>query len=226
MSLLTRGLRRRLRDKREERRKIFRSLQYEFGTEWRSTRRRVEVHIASLGVKLSRRLGKGGWDPQFARLFRAAEQNVEVVYVCPEPPHPDILDYFLSICKARNLSDGKIVTVVPEIGAQCPQISLTAALLCSPRALKRVQKLIKHRSAVLVPSIPHAAEVDLSATLGIPILGADPRTYGSLAAKSALPGIARLAKVSFPHTEMDINSKEFFKRFAEVVTATKGKKWA
>jgi hypothetical protein len=224
--LLTRGLRARLRALREERRKIFRSLQYEFGTEWRSTRRRVEVHIASLGVKLSRRLGKGGWDPQFARLFRAAEQNVEVVFVCPDAPHPDILDYFFSICKARNLSDAKIVTVVPEIGVLCPQISLTAALLCSPRALTRIQKLIQYRNAVLVPAIPHAAEVDLSAFLGIPILGADPRTYASLAAKSALPGITRLAKVATPHTEIDISRMEFFQRFAEVVTSTMGKKWA
>jgi len=78
---------------------------------------------------------------------------------------------------------------------------------------------------VLVPAVPGSAEVDLSAILGIPIFGPDPRNYASLASKSALPGLARLARVSCPHTELDIGPDEFYARFAETVKRTGAKKW-
>lgn len=227
MTLLRNGLRRIVIEKHKERRKTFRTLQYELGADWKATRRRVEVHVASLGVKVSRRGVHGGWDPQTARVFRAAEENVDVVFVCPEALHSDVQEYIFSIFKARGvrIPEGRVTTVTPEVCKVCPQINLSAALLCSTRALRRVQRLVQHRNAVLVPAIPASAEVDLAATLGIPMLGPDPRTYAALGSKTALPGIARLARVAYPHTEVDIAPGEFYKRFATAVQTTRAQKW-
>merc|ERR1719487_2800691 len=66
---------------------------------------------------------------------------------------------------------GRFQVVAPEVKGLAEDLSLTQSLLCSPRALRRLRKLIGGRTALVVPDVVSHAELKLCATLDLPLLG-------------------------------------------------------
>ena len=76
--------------------------------------------------------------------------------------------------------------MVPENHARLPgHMSVTAKLLASPRALKRIAAAVHGRLSYIVPGNVHDEEVELAVHLGVPLLGPSPAVCRALGRKSA-----------------------------------------
>lgn len=103
--------------------------------------------------------------------------------------HPDKLSSrleSLTLCHAvlPVLPPPRIV--VPENHARLPgHMSVTAKLLASPRALKRISAAVQGRLSYIVPGNVGDEEVELAVHLGVPLLGPSPSVFRALSKKSA-----------------------------------------
>lgn len=99
-----------------------------------------------------------------------------------------------------------------------PQLSLTQGLLCSPKALKRIRKLLAGRQACIIPEAVTHSELKLCSALRIPMLGPGPRNMALLSSKSNAKKLAQLAELPTGPWAVDIfDEDEFFTSFAGLV---------
>jgi len=95
---------------------------------------------------------------------------------------------------------------------------LTQALLCSPRALRRLRKLVGGRTALVVPDVVSHAELKLCAMLNLPLLGAGPRNLALLGSKSNAKRLVTLAELPAGPWAVDIfDEDEFYTSLADLV---------
>eukprot|EP00927_Polykrikos_kofoidii_P022056 TRINITY_DN20688_c1_g1_i1.p1 TRINITY_DN20688_c1_g1~~TRINITY_DN20688_c1_g1_i1.p1 ORF type:complete len:1126 (-),score=186.14 TRINITY_DN20688_c1_g1_i1:37-3306(-) len=215
-----------LQRRREDDRKLHTRLMYELGQDWFQAKqlRRVEVHVCSLTIPEDRRKRMEGFQAlqarQVCRIFRLMESKRDVIFVAPKFLHEDILDYYAKIMQFRGIKNppGRFQIVVPENAEMTPYISLTQALLCSPKALKRVRKLVKGRQSVIVPEVVTHAEVNLCSQLQLPLMGPGPRNMALLSSKSNAKKLCQLADLPIGPWAVDIyDEDEFFSSLAALV---------
>ena len=94
---------------------------------------------------------------------------------------------------------GRCRIIYPENYERLPlNMSLSAQLLSSPRALKRIRAHVKGRPAYIVPGYVGDDEKDLAVALGLPLLAPHPSTVHALSKKSAARSIFMEAKMNVP----------------------------
>merc|ERR1719491_2856319 len=96
-----------------------------------------------------------------------------------------------------------------------PNLSLTQGLLCSPKALRRIRRLVGGRQAYIVPDVMTHAELRLAGCLQLPVFGPGPRNMALLASKSNGKKLAQLAELPIGPWAVDIyDEDEFFTSLA------------
>jgi hypothetical protein len=216
---------------REEERKYHKRLMYELGQDWFHTRqqRRVEVHICSQTTAEHRRSSVVRFQPrqcaQIGRVFRVLDSKTDVIFVAPKYLHEDILDYYAKIMQFRGIKNppGRFQVVVPENGDIHDNLSLSQALLCSPKAMKRIKKLVGGRKAYIVPTVVTDKEIKLCSELGLPLFGAGPKNASILASKSNAKRLVQLAELPAGPWAVDIyDEDEFYTSFAGLIVRHPG----
>jgi len=219
-----------IRSRQEDRQAHFRRLQISFAQGWDDIRgSRVEIHVCSLSIDELRRGSMDNYQArqiQLGRIFRAATSNNQIIYVAPQEMHEDLQDYFFKVLAFRGLHkpEAKIQFVVPENipGKKFPpHLSLTYALMYSPRTLKRIRQLLKgqeHTAMLVFGSLITVAEMDLSVALGVPIYGCDPKKIDLLYTKSAHKRVLTMANIPIPIQATDIyDTTEMIAQLANLV---------
>ena len=104
------------------------------------------------------------------------------------------------VCAARHaLHACRYRVVYPENSQRLPtRMSLTAKLLASPRALRRLLLATRDRAALLVPSAVTDAEIELAVALNVPLLGAAPPVAAAVQSKAG-------ARALFQHARMNVS---------------------
>lgn len=218
--------RRELLRREEEDRKLQTMMIYQLGLDWFQAKgmRRVEVHVCSLSIAEHRRSRMDSYQVlqgvQMARMFRLADSKRDVIFVAPKHIHEDVLDYYSKIMQFRGIQNppGRFQVVVPENMGLKDKFSLTQALLCSPKALKRIARLVSNRLAMLIPEAVTHAEAKLSNTLRLPLIGPSARNMSLLSSKSNGKKLAQLAQLPVGPWAVDIyDEDEFYNSLAGLV---------
>src|SRR5215471_869797 len=118
------------------------------------------------------------YDERFLFLLLLLRQpRARLVYVTSQLIHPNIIDYYLDLLPGVISSHArKRLFLVSPVDASTRPLSLK--LLERPRLIEHIRSLILdfHR-AHLVPYNTTTLERDLAIRLGIPMYGADPKTF-------------------------------------------------
>ena len=112
----------------------------------------------------------------------------------PPPPPPTPLAPW-QVLEIGGVSEPakRVKIVVPENHARLPSsLSLTTALLYSPKALRKIATFCKGKPAYIVPSVVGPEERKLALELNLPLLAPEPQTAG------ARPAIERGASLASP----------------------------
>jgi len=200
-------------------------MMYQLGQDWFQAKgmRRVEVHVCSLSIPEQRRRRMDCYQvlqAQMARVFRLADAKRDIIFVAPKAIHEDVLDYYAKIMQFRGVQNppGRFQVVVPENIGLKDKLSLTQALLCSPKALKRIKRLVSNRMAMLIPEAVTHNEAKLSTTLRLPLIGPSARNMSLMASKSNSKKLAQLAQLPMGPWAVDIyDEDEFFTSLAGLV---------
>lgn len=211
---------------READKKRHTELMYQLGQDWFHTRqqRRVEIHICSASITSHRRESmisfKALQAAQLGRTFRLLDKRIDVIFIAPRPLHEDILDYYTKIMQYRGIKNpaGRFQVVTPEIKGLTENMSLTQALLCSPRALRRLKKLVGGRTALVVPDVVSHSELKLCSILDVPLLGAGPRNLALLSSKSNAKRLVTMAELPAGPWAVDVyDTDEFYTSLSDMV---------
>jgi len=212
--------------KEEEERKVQTMMMYQLGQDWFQAKalRRVEVHVCSLSIAEHRRRHMDSYQvlqaSQIARIFRLADSKRDIIFVAPKHIHEDVLDYYSKIMQFRGIQNppGRFQVVVPENMDMKDKFSLTQALLCSPKALKRIGRLVRNRMAMLIPEVVTHLEAKLSNTLRLPLIGPSARNMSLLSSKSNGKKLAQMAELPIGPWAVDIyDEDEFYNSLAGLV---------
>ncbi len=110
-------------------------------------------------------------------LLLLRQPRARLIYVTSQAVHPDVIDYYLDLLPGVISVHAKkrLFLVSPLDGSARP---LSQKLLDRPQLLARIRSLIADPDrAHLVPFNTTTLERDLAMRLGIPMYGADPRTF-------------------------------------------------
>jgi hypothetical protein len=208
---------------REEDRQLYSRLMDRLVQDWFQAKqlRRVEVHICSLSLANARRERIENYQAlqavQISRIFRLLDAKRDVIFVAPKALHEDVLDYFTKIMQFRGVKNppGRFQIVVPENMDLTSHLSLSQGLLCSPKALRRIRKLVSGRQACIIPEVVTHTELKLCSSLQLPLMGAGPQNMALIASKSNAKKLAQLAQVPIGPWAVDIyDEDEFFTSLA------------
>lgn len=214
-----RSTRAELARRREEEKDIFDQVQARFAKAWDSglpSRPHVVVHIPSMSVGKSQRetmdyltSRQAG---QLARLCDLADPNVSIIYVSPNPVTEELLQYYYRLLEVGGVKDAKsrIRFIVPENAPRFhPSITLSCALLYSPRAMARLRNFVRGREAYIVPgSTTSRTEVQLCVALGVPLFAGSDRAAMAFSSKSGARRIFTEADINIPTGETDIYTQD------------------
>jgi len=219
-----RAKRERLR-RQEEHRKVHAQMMFELGQDWFQVKqlRRVEVHLCSLSA-LARRHTRSQalQSAQICRIFRLMDEKRDIIFVAHKHLHDDILDYFAQIMQFRGVRNppGRLQLVVPEltVGPSGAPLSLSTALLCSPKAMKRIKLLTRNRPAYIVPEAVTQLDLAVSHALKIPLMGPGPRNLELLSSKAHVRSLAVLADVPTGPEGSATSESSFFDLLVRLVS--------
>ena len=130
-------------------------------------------------------------------LLLLRQPRARLIYVTSQAVHPEVVDYYLDLLPGVISVHAKkrLFLVSPLDGSARP---LTQKLLDRPHLLRHIRSLIVDADrAHLVPFNTTPMERELAVQLGIPMYGADPRTF-ALGTKSGARRIFAEAGVSHP----------------------------
>ncbi|XP_036068252.1 IQ motif-containing protein H [Oryzias melastigma] len=187
--------------------------------------KRTIIHIPSLGYSQKQRLNLRRFDvlqnTQIGRLCEVRDENVEVIYICPQHLGEDILDYYTNFLKCDGDTDGagtgtgpassrqgRFVILTPEAVDYFPnhKMCLSTLLKYSPLTLKRVRGLIEGRQAYIVGGVAHVDDLAVADELNVPILGPEPAVSRLCNSKSEGRRIFAAAEVDVPPGQGDVYS--------------------
>uniref|UniRef100_A0A3B4GBA5 IQ motif containing H n=1 Tax=Pundamilia nyererei TaxID=303518 RepID=A0A3B4GBA5_9CICH len=200
--------------------------------------KRTIIHIPSLGYSQRKRLNLRGFDIlqniQMSRLCDIRDENVEVIYICPQHLGNDILDYYTSLLKCDGATDGadtttarasssvrRYIILTPEAVDYFPthNMCLSTLLKYSPQTLKHIRNLIQGKHAYIVGGIAHVDDLAVADELGLPILGPEPAIAQHYSTKSGGRRIFVGAEVDVPPGQGDIYSlNQLHETLAELMT--------
>jgi hypothetical protein len=140
-------------------------------------------------------------------LLLLRQPRARVIYVTSQQIHPDVLDYYLDLLPGvfAGHARKRLFAISPLDGSAQP---LTQKLLDRPRLLQHIRSLIPDPNrAHLVPYNTTEQERELAIALGIPMYGADPKTF-HLGTKSGARKVFGEEGVSYPLGIEDLHSAE------------------
>eukprot|EP00929_Paragymnodinium_shiwhaense_P111909 TRINITY_DN80184_c0_g1_i1.p1 TRINITY_DN80184_c0_g1~~TRINITY_DN80184_c0_g1_i1.p1 ORF type:complete len:1036 (+),score=232.72 TRINITY_DN80184_c0_g1_i1:140-3247(+) len=202
----------------EEDRLLHERLMNELAVDWAAVKqqRRVEVHVCSLTLPESRRSTRAAYQAlqarQISRIFRVFDDDRDVIFVAPRIFDEEALDYYSKLMQLRGIQNpaGRFQIVVPENGWLIPHISLTQALLVSPKALQRVKTLVNNRHAMLFTEVVARAELRLVGALKLPLLACSPQKMKHLSSKSTGKSLCAAARLPHGPWADDIKDQDYF----------------
>uniref|UniRef100_A0A3Q4HEH5 IQ motif containing H n=1 Tax=Neolamprologus brichardi TaxID=32507 RepID=A0A3Q4HEH5_NEOBR len=200
--------------------------------------KRTIIHIPSLGYSQRKRLNLRGFDIlqniQMSRLCDIRDENVEVIYICPQHLGNDILDYYTSLLKCDGATDGadtttarasssvrRYIILTPEAVDYFPthNMCLSTLLKYSPQTLKHIRNLIQGKHAYIVGGIAHVDDLAVADELGLPILGPEPAIAQHYSTKSGARRIFVGAEIDVPPGQGNIYSlNQLHETLAELMT--------
>jgi pheganomycin biosynthesis PGM1-like protein len=140
-------------------------------------------------------------------LLLLRQPRARVIYVTSQQIHPDVLDYYLDLLPGvfAGHARKRLFAVSPLDGSAQP---LSQKLLDRPRLIEHIRSLIPDPNrAHLVPYNTTELERDLAVALGIPMYGADPKTF-HLGTKSGARKVFGDEGVSYPLGIEDLHSAD------------------
>ena len=203
--MLRRRMIRRIMNTRATREETFVELQRKFKRDWSKMQRtrHVLIHVPSFSVDMSQRTHiphlEVRQNSQLSRLCGLENPLIDIIYVAPYPLGPDIESYYHKLLDAGGVKKAgrRYRIIYPENFSKLPgHTSLTNCLLCSPKAMRRIEMFMQGRQAYIVPGTVGPEEIDLSVALGVPLLGGHPEVVQKLALKSYAKEIFGKADIS------------------------------
>ena len=167
----------------------FHARQARFQQAWPETKSasRVEVHYSNISGSELKKLGvekyRSRVSMQVGRVFRVAQEKVEVVYVSPCEVPDDIKRYYYKVLELAGVKLGHVRVHFVHIEGEekFPQhFSTPAKILFSRETLRRIRavspphQIVNGREAFLVPGLPDKEDVRLSDYLDLPIFAGNP----------------------------------------------------
>ena len=144
------------------------------------------------------------------RIFACKDPNVDVIYISPFTLTGEVFKYYMKILELVEIENpsNRFHLVVPENYVRFHEhLSLSQAMLYSPKALQQITNLIEGKQAYIVPGKVGEYEVKLSIQLGIPIMCGepDPTTKNIIySTKSGAKRIFQLCDIPIPMSAYDI----------------------
>ena len=197
-------------------------MQTEFKRCWPDikTQKRVEIHINSYSVSEMKRMTieklKQKENSQILRIFSVKDPNVDVIYISPFTLTSEVFKYYMKILELVEIEEPakRFHLVVPENYVRFHEhLSLSQAMLYSPKALHQIQNLIDGKQAYIVPGKVGEYDIKLSIQLGIPIMCGEPdTTTGNIiySTKSGAKRIFQLCDIPIPMSAYDIQDRTEF----------------
>jgi len=140
-------------------------------------------------------------------LLLLRQPRARLIYVTSQAIHPDVVDYYLDLLPGvfAGHARKRLFLVSPLDGCGDP---LSKKLLDRPRLIEHIKSLIPDPArAHMVPYNTTDMERDLAVALGIPMYGADPRTF-PLGTKSGARKIFAEEGVSHPLGVEDLRTPD------------------
>lgn len=191
----------------------WRAVQEGFCRDWPEWQRgrRVLVHIAGAGGvgKRERMLTPNiatRVNTQLARLCDIKDPNVTVVIVSPFALSKDILAYYQKLLSTRasaqtNVHGERFKVLVPENASRFPEhFPLAAAILYSPRCLRRLAHFCRGQRACIVPGDMTDYDQRLALHLQLPVWGPSPAAARHFGSKSGAKSVFAAADVNVRYT--------------------------
>jgi hypothetical protein len=153
-------------------------------------------------------------------LLLLRQPRARLIYVTSGAIHPDVVDYYLDLLPGvfAGHARQRLFLVSPLDGSG---MSLTEKLLARPRLIEHIKSLIPNPArAHLVPYTTTEMERELAIQLGIPMYGADPKTF-YLGTKSGARKVFSEEGVSHPLGVEDLHS---FEEMADAIIGMRRKK--
>ncbi len=140
-------------------------------------------------------------------LLLLRQPRARLIYVTSQAIHPDVIDYYLDLLPGvySGHARKRFFPVSPLDGSRLP---LSQKLLARPQLLEHIRSLILDPDrAHMVPYNTTEDERNVAIKLGIPMYGADPRTF-HLGTKSGCRKIFGEEGVSYPLGIEDLKSAD------------------
>ena len=191
-------------------------MQAEFKRLWPGIKqsKRIEIHVNSFSISELKRMSveklKQKENAQIMRIFSVKDPNVDVIYISPFTLTSEVYKYYMKILELVEIEEPakRFHLVVPENYVKFHEhLSLSQAMLYSPKALKQVQNLIEGQHAYIVPGKVGEYDIKLSIQLETPILCGEPDvTTGNIiySTKSGAKRIFQLCDIPIPMSAYDI----------------------
>lgn len=99
----------------------------------------------------------------------------------------DVLGYYMKILEIGEVESvtNRVTFVVPDNIDKFPHhLSLTQALIYSPKTINRIKSMIKGKQSYIVPGVASTDDIKLSIKLGIPIMSGEPQKQHLYSTKS------------------------------------------
>jgi hypothetical protein len=136
----------------------------------------------------------------------------------------DLIAYYHGVLAVAGIPDPqrRVHFVMPEIlrtAAGNRSLTLAAALFVSPRAMRRIRNLVAGHVAYIVPGAPTVFDMYVSASLQVPLLGADVEYARQLqSSRAARRDLLAQAGMSAPEGRHDFfNRDDFVHQLAEFI---------
>jgi hypothetical protein len=214
-----------IKERKEENYLRYREISQKFKEDWPQNKykKRVEIHIQSISCDELQRLSMEKFlqrqNAQIARLFALKDPLVDIIYIAPFDLPPEVLSYYSKVFELGGLEgfQNRYTILWPENHTNFPgHFPTSRILMYSPKVLNRIKQLIRGKVAYIVPSIPSNDDIELSASLNIPIFSGDPQKNALYSTKSGAKSIFNACEMPIPPGSYNIyDEKEF------VLTLTK-----
>lgn len=126
----------------------------------------------------------------------------------------EIYNYYLKILELVEIEEPekRFCVIVPENYVKFHRhLSLTQALLYSPKAMIQIKKIIEGQQCYIVPGKVNEYDLQLSIQLSVPIMTGEPQKTKIFSTKSGSKRIFQMADVPVPIGAHDIyNENDFF----------------
>ena len=144
------------------------------------------------------------------------DPNVDVIYISPYTLTSEVFKYYMKILELVEIEEPnkRFHLIVPENYVRFHEhLSLSQAMLYSPKALQQIHNLIEGKQAYIVPGKVGENDIKLSIQLGIPIMCGEPdQTTGNIiySTKSGAKRIFQLCDIPIPMSAYDIQDRQEF----------------